>query len=242
MSKAPFLKTDSCRVAESVERDFKERIEERLREKRTIKPGENCGRHLRMRTLDNGTQVIQYCRKWECELCAAQMIRILIERVSLAFLRHNLTRFATLTLDPKKIPEDENPPEYLMSCWSRFRKKLWRKMPELSWFWVLDVGKSDRHFHLHVLFNEFIHWKSLKGMWESAGGGKITDIRKADELHNFVPLYMFDCFGTQRDPVFVAQANGWKAKRRYDCSESLEAIMRGEKCLVNVQRLNNSGL
>jgi len=93
---------------------------------------------------------------------------------------HKLTRFATLTLDPKRIPDPEKSDRYIRECWRKMRVKLERKYGSpLKFISVLEFHYSGVA-HLHVLLDRYIPQEWLSEAWQAIGGGEIVDIRFVD--------------------------------------------------------------
>lgn len=95
---------------------------------------------------------------------------------------HKLTRMATLTLDPKRIPiqERERTDRYIRECWRKMRVLLARQFEgTLPFVAVLEFQKNG-NAHLHVLLGRYIAQKQLSKAWQSIGGGHHVDIRFVD--------------------------------------------------------------
>jgi hypothetical protein len=90
---------------------------------------------------------------------------------------HGLTRLATFTLDPQRLPHGARSDRYLRNNWRKMRVKLERKFGgALKFIAFLEFQKSGLA-HLHVLFGIFIPQAWLSEAWQAVGGGKIVDIR-----------------------------------------------------------------
>jgi hypothetical protein len=93
-----------------------------------------------------------------------------------------LNRFLTLTLDPKKLPADQDPVTYIRDVWRKFRVYLQRQHGKtIPFIAVLEAHKS-RIPHLHVLVDRFIAQSWVSKAWSSLGGGQIVYIERVKDL------------------------------------------------------------
>lgn len=98
-------------------------------------------------------------------------------RIAELATRHDLTRFATLTLDPRRLLPGARSDRYLRNCWRKMRVLLERWHGRtLHFISVLEFQQSGIA-HLHVLFGMYIPQDWLSRAWQSVGGGEIVDIR-----------------------------------------------------------------
>jgi len=123
-----------------------------------------------------------YCKRWSCPFCgpyrAAQFAKD-VERVA---KEHGLSRFLTLTLDPKKIKPDQDPIKLLRGSWRKFRVYLARKYKTtVSFISVVELHQSGIP-HMHVLVDRFIKQSWISANWSKLGGGRIVDIRFVRDL------------------------------------------------------------
>jgi hypothetical protein len=87
---------------------------------------------------------------------------------------------ATLTLDPKRVPNRERTDRYIRERWRMMRVLLAREFKgSLSFVGVLEFQKNGMA-HLHVLLGRYIRQSWLSEAWESIGGGEVVDIRFVD--------------------------------------------------------------
>jgi hypothetical protein len=93
-----------------------------------------------------------------------------------------LTIFATLTLDPKKLIEIDEPEKYISNIWRKLRVYLKRYTGESVKFIAVKEWQKNGYPHLHVLLNKYIPQDWLSDTWSSLGGGKIVDIRQIKDI------------------------------------------------------------
>jgi len=104
--------------------------------------------------------------------------------------QEHLTRFLTLTLDPKKI--QGNSVSYLRGVFNKFRLYLRRKFGSpIKYIAVLEFQQSGIA-HLHVLVDRFIPQNWISESWSALGGGNIVDIRYVDvhRIARYVSKYL----------------------------------------------------
>lgn len=153
-------------------------------------------RYRRWKWFNRETGVLKpfRCRAWACnakagkdQVCQegwigcgvvkAKKLRKIMARTARL---HNLTRLATLTLNPQKI-QKKNPERYLLQVWRKMRIYLYRRYGQkFQYLWVKEQGKSQLHWHLHVLVNRYIPQAWLSSAWSQLGGGRVVDIRFVD--------------------------------------------------------------
>jgi hypothetical protein len=106
--------------------------------------------------------------------------------------KHQLKRFVTLTLDPKRVPSGQGSDRYLRNCWRKMRVLLQRKFgSSVRFISVLEFQKSGMA-HLHFLVGVYIPQGWLSEAWQSIGGGKIVDIRYVDvhRVSAYITVYL----------------------------------------------------
>jgi len=140
------------------------------------------------------------CKERSCRSCWRFYVSSIRIQVVDAILKWDLTRFATLTLDPKKLTAD--PYDELAIAWDRFLKSLKRFSPQAKYIWFKGVHASGVP-HLHVLVNRRVDQRWLSETWSRVGGGKIVDIRAfgfsridVERVTNYVTSYL-----TKRDEI-----------------------------------------
>lgn len=126
------------------------------------------------------------CKSWNCPICgprkAYRLSRAMVDWAK----TNDLTRFMTLTLDPKKLPLDTDSVTYISKLWCKFRVYLGRKLGKnIQYIAVKEFQKNGRA-HLHVLINKYIHWKWIRSSWSRLGGGTHTHIRRTHDVEKEV--------------------------------------------------------
>jgi hypothetical protein len=92
--------------------------------------------------------------------------------------QNRLHRFATLTLDPSRIPASQRSDRYIRECWRKMRVVLARRYGKSLPFVAGLEFQGSGIAHLHVLFGVYIPQAWLSDAWQSIGGGRIVDIRQ----------------------------------------------------------------
>jgi hypothetical protein len=134
-----------------------------------------------------------------------------------------LTRFLTLTLDPKNIPLGENDLVYYIrgKVWAKFRTYLKRELPKpLLYIAILEFTKAGLP-HLHILVNQFISQKWISHSWDALGGGRVVDIRLVDGPHR-VARYLAKYLSKR---VILSAPRG---VRRWTCSRKIHLFATRE--------------
>lgn len=137
------------------------------------------------RDVEGGTVFIRAdCRKLSCPHCGPVKAKHYRLAIAKRANEHKLQRFMTLTLDPRKIPEDQDSVSYLRACFAKFRVYLGRKYgkEKVSYISIVELHRSGRA-HLHVLVGVYIPQEWISENWQRVGGGRIVDIRLVD-IHN----------------------------------------------------------
>ena len=130
------------------------------------------------------------CKCWNCKHCGpkkAKRYRYLIAQLA---EQEHLTRFLTLTLDPKKIKG--NSVSHLRRVFNKFRLYLRRRFgSSIKYIAVLEFQQSGIA-HLHVLVDRFIPQSWISDSWSALGGGNIVDIRAVDvhRIARYVSKYL----------------------------------------------------
>lgn len=145
--------------------------------------GPRCGRWT-VRMIEQNRRTHFYrvnCKCWNCARCGPRKAARYKHRIREVAEELKLRRFLTLTIDPKKL-NNQDPVPYLRDCWSKFRVYLKREFGVApKYICVLEFQKNGNP-HLHVLVDRFIDQKWIKETWQSVGGGEHVDIRLVD-LH-----------------------------------------------------------
>jgi len=121
-----------------------------------------------------------FCQSYRCKRCRNPKLKKVRARIAQIATEHKLTRMATLTLDPKRIPKGQRTDRYLRECWRKMRVSLAREFgASIKFVGVLEFHKSGVA-HLHLLVGQYISQRWLSEAWASIGGGRIVDIRYVD--------------------------------------------------------------
>ena len=120
------------------------------------------------------------CESLRCPHCQTSRVKFIRSRISELAGKFKLSRFVTLTLDPKRVPGDCRSDRYLRNCWRKMRVLLQRRFGEsVRFIAALEYQKSGMA-HLHLLVGVYIPQNWLSEAWQSIGGGMIVDIRHVD--------------------------------------------------------------
>lgn len=120
------------------------------------------------------------CGTCRCPRCRPRKLRHIRGCIAQVAAELGLKRFATLTLDKKRIPSGVRSDRYIRDCWRKMRVVLARRFGNsIPFIAVLEFQKSGRA-HLHVLLGTFIPQGWLSKAWQGIGGGRIVDIRYVD--------------------------------------------------------------
>jgi hypothetical protein len=140
-----------------------------------------CGRFTVLGPIDGSLAKCGHrrllCDGLRCSRCLPRRLRAVRARIAEIATQYGLTRFATLTLDPKKIAPGVRSDRYLRNCWRKMRVSLERRYGKTVHFISVVEFQKSGVAHLHVLFGMFIPQAWLSEAWQSVGGGEIVDIR-----------------------------------------------------------------
>lgn len=116
------------------------------------------------------------CKSYLCPECGPIKAKKLQKAIEEKARDFDLTRFLTLTLNPKTIPKDVDDIAYIREIWRKFRVYLQRRYGKsISYITVLEFHQSGIP-HLHVLVNRYIFQGWISKTWETLGGGRIVCI------------------------------------------------------------------
>ncbi|MDP2735489.1 MAG: hypothetical protein Q8P12_04735 [bacterium] len=128
------------------------------------------------------------CKMLSCPHCGPKRAAAIRNAILKLALAHKLTRFMTLTLDPKKLPPNCETVAFIRESWRKFRVYLTREFHRpIKYISVLEFQKNGRA-HLHILVDRFIEEEWIRTRWQAVGGGQIVDIRLVD-IHQ-IALYL----------------------------------------------------
>lgn len=119
------------------------------------------------------------CKRWNCPRCGPRRARQLRHAIIRNATAIGLTRFLTLTLDPRSCTADQSV-TYIRSCWAKFRTYLTRKEGEAITFISILEFQKNGYAHLHALVDRRIPFDWIQDAWQSVGGGKFVNITQAD--------------------------------------------------------------
>ena len=124
--------------------------------------------------------VCLFCGSYRCNRCRNPKLRKVRSAIARIASERKLNKFATLTLDLKRIPHRMRTDRYLRECWRKMRVSLSRKFGEsVDYVGVLEFTKKGVA-HLHLLLGRFIKQEWLSDAWSAVGGGVVVDIRMVD--------------------------------------------------------------
>jgi hypothetical protein len=170
-----------------------------------------------------------FCGSYRCDRCRNSKLKKVRARIAQIASEYKLTRMATLTLDPKRIPKQDRArtDRYIRECWRKMRVLLARQFHgTLPFVGVLEFQKNG-NAHLHVLLGRYIAQKQLSKAWQSIGGGRIVDIKSVD-VHR-VSAYL---------SVYLA---GDKVIRTLDLLPRRARIFTTSRCIVLWGKKEKSG-
>lgn len=158
------------------------------------------------------------CMSWGCCVCGLRKAKLYRALIMRAAHRHKLTRFLTLTLNPRLVAHpdevqvfyqhfdaqaDTEKPcrcstcrkvqarsvKYIRNCWAKLRVAFQRHYGHSPKFIaVLEFQKCTGLAHLHIVVDRYIPREWIRDRWMAAGGGAHVDIRQVD-VHR-VSLYL----------------------------------------------------
>jgi hypothetical protein len=124
-----------------------------------------------------------FCKGYKCRRCGPKKIRRVRKQIVRRAVQHGLTRFLTLTLDPKKLPPGSTLREqiaYLNTVWRKMRVYLRRHLGKSLVFIAVIELQSKGTPHLHLLVGSYIHKSWINASWQALGGGCMTRIEYCD--------------------------------------------------------------
>ena len=121
--------------------------------------------------------------------CAAKKAARVEKGIARVAAAEKLTRFLTLTLDPKKrdgksgkLVGEMSTPEslvYIQQCWKKFQVAVHRRCAGVRYVRIPELQGNGRA-HLHVPMNKWIPHRWLQKQWEAVGGGHQVNVKHVD--------------------------------------------------------------
>jgi len=97
-----------------------------------------------------------FCKSLRCPYCRKPKLKRIRARIAQAAQQLRLRRFASLTLDPKKLGNRERTDRYIRQCWRKMRVLLERRFGgSVQFIGVLEFQKNGVA-HLHLLLGVYI--------------------------------------------------------------------------------------
>lgn len=139
-----------------------------------------CGRATVVGTSSQGRRFFRFkCNCWDCSFCAPRKAARYKRAITREAERLKLSRFLTLTLDPKTLPDQCDPVEWIRESYNKLRVYLGRRFKGFSYICVLEFHKSGLP-HLHILISHYVEWRWIQRAWMAVGGGRSVDIKHVD--------------------------------------------------------------
>jgi hypothetical protein len=133
-----------------------------------------------------------FCKSLRCPYCRKPKLKRIRARIAQVAQQFGLKRFASLTLDSKKLGNRERSDRYIRQCWRKMRVLLERRFGgSVQFIGVLEFQKNGMA-HLHLLLGVYIPQDWLSQAWQSIGGGEVVDIRYVDvqRVAGYVSTYL----------------------------------------------------
>lgn len=165
------------------------------------------------------------CKGYHCGRCGPKKIRQVRKRIVSLAVAHGLTRFLTLTLDPKKLPPGldlQSKIEYLRACWSKMRVYIKRKLGKSVQFIAVMELQQNGNPHLHALIGSYLNKDWVSASWQALGGGSFTRIEFAD-IHRvaaYVAKYVSDEHSLLEIPRGIRRFSSSRDLRLFERSKS----------------------
>jgi hypothetical protein len=144
----------------------------------------NCGGYTLIGAVNQSYVHYRFrCKSYACGWCGPKKIRQVRKRIVQQALKHDLRRFLTLTLDPKKLNPGWSTQEkiaFLGAVWRKMRVSIQRKLGKsLVFISVIELQRNGNP-HLHLLVGSYLHKQWISSAWEAVGGGWATRIEHID--------------------------------------------------------------
>lgn len=189
--------------------------------------GKWCGRWSAKGRAHDGSHVMYrrlHCKCWGCPYCGPRKAGRCKHAIIRAAQELGLTRFVTLTLDPKKLNGAE-PVAYLRDTFNKFRTYLRRRYGVAPKFIAILEFQKNGNPHLHLLIDRYIEQSWMSAAWSAVGGGPHVDIRRPDvhRISRYLSKYL--------TKELLLSNNCPKKTRRITVARgiSLDAFMRKQR-------------
>ncbi len=151
-----------------------------------------------------------HCKCWSCSRCGPRKASHYHGCILGALVRHKLTRFMTLTLDPRKLMSDSEAKtfyahfekaklartacdcdtctrvqvrsiKHIRKCWSKLRVYLLRHCGQApTYVQVIEFQRATGLAHIHIAIDRYIEQDWAKKAWSAVGGGEHVHIQHVD--------------------------------------------------------------
>lgn len=157
-----------------------------------------CGARIYVAQDGSKYRVCRFrCKSYACGRCGPRKIRRIRKRIVGLAVQHHLTRFLTLTLDPKKLPEGIDVRAkiaYLQAVWRKMREYIRRYLGRSLVFVAVLELQGNGNPHLHLLIDEYLPKEWISKAWQAIGGGWATRIERAqiNRVAAYLAKYLTD--------------------------------------------------
>ena len=169
------------------------------------------------------------CKSYFCRKCAPKNAKKLKARILALGIGPGWTH-CVLTWDPNKgnIAEAVRGAP---ACWSRLRKRLKRRYPQLKYVWVLELTKKG-YPHYHILFNTSLPKFWLSAVADECGLGRITYVTgvQGEGAAHYICKYItkFEKYPDELLNIFAEFS-----PRKYSFARNLEPIWENPHPALN---------
>ena len=188
------------------------------------------------------------CKKLSCHRCGPKRARRYKHAIAREAEAHNLTRFLTLTLDPKRAGNVDGSVGYIRECWSKFRTYLKRKFGTRVQFIVILELQQTGMAHLHALIDRYIPLDWLNKAWSAVGGGftwiKYVDVHRVSAyLTKYLTKELFTAVASKKKRVSTSRGirlfekqepSGWWYDRK-QIEDHYDFAVKSRHGIANVQ-------
>jgi len=98
-----------------------------------------------------------------------------------------------------------------------FIRRLRKRYPRIQYYWVIELTKN-LYPHIHIVFNQFVHWTIIRAIWYHVTKSYITDIKSIPAGN--LAAYMSKYISSQKKQSEIQWATIFKnVDRLYGCSK-----------------------